>query len=162
MRSEGYDVAQICLNGHVINSMAATSRSHNKNFCDECGAATITECKHCQSRIKGKYHLPGVVSLCFDFNAPKFCDNCGNMNPWTETQLQVTKELIELAEQLNESEKNELAVNIEELVKESPKVPIAQIKVKKLLSKVDNNISQSIHDALSEIISETIQQNIWK
>lgn len=162
MRGEGYDIAQICLNGHVVNSMALTSSNHNKKFCDQCGASTIMECPHCKSKIKGPYHYPNIISIGLGYDAPKFCDNCGNKYPWTETQLQVTRELIELADQLNAAEKEDLNVNIEELVKESPKVPVAQIKVKKLLSKVDKNISDGIHDALAEIISDTIQKNIWK
>ena len=162
MIGEGYDSAQICLNGHVVNSMALTESGHNKKFCDQCGTSTTMECSQCKSKIKGPYHYPNIVSIGFGYDAPKFCDNCGNKYPWTETQLQVTRELIELADELNATEKEDLNLNIEELVKESPKVPVAQIKVKKLLSKVDKNISDGIHDALAEIISKTIQKNIWK
>jgi hypothetical protein len=157
---KGYDTAQICLNGHVINSMATAYSNHNKKFCDECGAATITACPSCSANIKGDYHSE-VVSFA-EFLTPKFCDNCGSQYPWTKTQLQVARELIELADELNQDQKDDLKINLEELVKESPKVPVAQIKVKKLLSKVDKDISKGIHEALAEIISETIQENIWK
>ena len=158
---EGYDIAQICLNGHVINSMAYTAPNHNKAFCGECGAETIMECGNCKAKIKGTYHYPGIAVMGIDFEASKFCDNCGEQFPWTKTQLEVAEELIDLADSLNPKEKTDLYSNIDELVKESPKVPVAQIKVKRLLSKVDKDISNGIHDALAEIISQQIQNEIW-
>lgn len=161
MRNEGYDIAQICLNGHVINSLAQSAPNHNKNFCDDCGAETITKCPSCNQFIKGTYHYPGSFVFGEDFEASKFCDNCGKMYPWTETQIQVAAELIELAEKLTPNEKIDFNSNILELIKETPKVPIAQIKVKRIMDKIDKNISSSIHDALESIISQTIQDNIW-
>ena len=51
-----YDTAQICINGHVINSMSISHPEHNKKFCDKCGALTITNCPKCNTPIKGHYH----------------------------------------------------------------------------------------------------------
>ncbi len=57
--SEGrYDTAQICMNGHIINSMSKSHPEHNKEFCDKCGARTITKCPHCNTPIRGHYHEP--------------------------------------------------------------------------------------------------------
>ena len=162
MRTEGYDVAQICVNGHVINSDAVSSPSFNKKFCDECGAETIMHCPTCKVPIKGSYHYPGIFSMGIGFEAPKFCDNCGNMYPWTASQIQVASELIELAENISQGEKDDFNSNILDLVRETPKVPVAQIKVKRLIGKIDIGISDGIHDALESVISKTIQNNIWK
>ena len=53
-----YDTAQICMNGHVINSMSISHPEHNKKFCDKCGAPTTTNCPKCNTPIKGHYHPP--------------------------------------------------------------------------------------------------------
>ena len=53
-----YDIAQICINGHVINSMSKSHPEHNKKFCDKCGAPTITNCPKCNTPIRGHYHAP--------------------------------------------------------------------------------------------------------
>jgi hypothetical protein len=41
-----YDVAEICLNGHLINEYAATHGDENQPFCNDCGAATIYNAKN--------------------------------------------------------------------------------------------------------------------
>jgi hypothetical protein len=53
-----YDTAQICINGHIINSMSKSHPEHNKKFCDKCGAQTITNCPNCNAPIRGYYHAP--------------------------------------------------------------------------------------------------------
>lgn len=163
MRREGYDVAQICINGHVVNSCAITNPQFNKSFCKECGGTTTMECSSCFSKIKGSYNYSNVVSFGgVGYQAPKFCDSCGEQFPWTSAKLEVTKELIELANELNHSEKEDLRLNIEELIKDGLKVQVAQLKVKRLLSKVDKGVSIGIHETLTEIISKTVQDYIWK
>jgi len=57
MENGWYDTAQICTNGHVINSMARSEPKHNKKFCDKCGAKTIMNCPNCNSPIRGDYHI---------------------------------------------------------------------------------------------------------
>ena len=51
-----YDVAQICENGHVANSMAHDYPNSNQDHCDKCGAPTIMDCPSCQIAIRGFYH----------------------------------------------------------------------------------------------------------
>ena len=53
-----YDTAQICINGHIINSMSISKPEHNKKFCDKCGEPTITNCQNCNAPIRGYYHPP--------------------------------------------------------------------------------------------------------
>jgi hypothetical protein len=163
MRKEGYDVAQICINGHVVNSSALSSPQYNKNFCKECGGATTMECSSCSTKIKGHYHFPNIVSFGgIGYQAPKFCDHCGDQFPWTSAKLDVTKELIELADELTAGEKEDLRLNIEDLIKDGPKVQVAQLKVKRLLAKVERGVSIGIHEALTKIISKTVEDYIWK
>jgi hypothetical protein len=58
---EGYDLAEICLNGHVTTSIARSYPNFRKNFCDECGEKTIMKCPSCQADIKGDYHMENVI-----------------------------------------------------------------------------------------------------
>lgn len=161
MRREGYDLAQICVNGHVINSMAATSPSHNKKFCDECGAETMTACKNCSASIKGTYHYPSIIAVGLGYEPPKFCDNCGQPFPWTVNKLNAAAELTKLADNLDADEKIDLNKSIEDLVKETPNVPVAQVKVKKYLAKAGQEIKQGMRDILVDVVSETIKRTIW-
>ena len=39
-----YEVAQICMNGHVITPFLKTNPIHSQKYCSQCGALTITTC----------------------------------------------------------------------------------------------------------------------
>jgi hypothetical protein len=39
---EGWDVAQVCLNGHIITMYAKTMPKYSEEFCGKCGEKTVT------------------------------------------------------------------------------------------------------------------------
>ncbi|NOR46395.1 MAG: DUF2321 domain-containing protein [Candidatus Delongbacteria bacterium] len=80
--SDYYDVQQVCLNGHQINSSFQRYPKHNKDFCDECGEKTIHSCPNCNHPIKGYHRVDGVISFA-STPVPKNCEKCGNPFPWT-------------------------------------------------------------------------------
>jgi len=45
-----YHLAQICKNGHVINTCADIHPERNQKYCEKCGALTITHCENCGDR----------------------------------------------------------------------------------------------------------------
>lgn len=81
---DGYDVAQICLKGHVVNSRTHQYPQDNAEFCTTCGSPTRTTCKFCHKDIRG----PGfgfVPGLDFDsYSPPPFCHACGKPYPWKD------------------------------------------------------------------------------
>ena len=85
MNNQPPEIAQICLNGHLVNSDYYGDTDLNKKFCTECGAKTIIECKYCKTKIvdESGYNDPNAV--------PKYCSNCGKPYPWTEIRSKVAK-----------------------------------------------------------------------
>lgn len=156
----GYDIAQICINGHVITSMAGSSPEFRKSFCNLCGASTIMKCQKCNKSIKGYYHVEGVFGFSSPYKAPKFCDNCGESFPWTETRLKTTRELIDLIDSLNVDEKNDFKVTVEHLVRDSAETSLAKIKFKKYIQKADSEITNGIKELLSDIVNDAVKQSI--
>lgn len=77
-----YDTMQVCENGHQITSSAVSQPEYQKKRCPKCGAATLTACPKCSTRIPGYHHVPGIVDLC-GVPVPSFCENCGEPYPWT-------------------------------------------------------------------------------
>jgi hypothetical protein len=155
-----YDVAEICLNGHVTTSMAASYPQFRKNFCDKCGEKTILNCQDCKSSIKGDYHMEGVLSFS-SYKKPKFCESCGHPFPWTERQTIAAKNLIEITENLTTVEKDDFKDSIDELVKNSPNVIVAQAKYKKYITKAGKEIAQGLRDVLIDIVSETVKKALF-
>ena len=155
-----YDVAQICLNGHVITARAK-SAERRQEFCTECGEKTITSCQNCNARIKGHYDVPGVIAIGVKYNKPKYCEKCGHPFPWTKRQLDAAKELVELAEVLNANEKNELKTAISELVKDTPQAVVAQVKYQKYVAKAGSELANGLKSILVNILSEVAKKAIW-
>ena len=110
----GYDTAQVCTNGHAINECAETQPQHNSKFCAKCGAATITTCAKCNSKIRGHYYVPGVVSISI-YSPPVFCHECGEAYPWTAARLEAARELARESERLDDNEKGILARSLDDL-----------------------------------------------
>jgi hypothetical protein len=155
-----YDTAQICLNGHVMTSAATTFPKLKRQFCDRCGAATITECPKCGANIRGYYHVPGVFNFDFRFSAPKFCSDCGAAYPWTESSLRAAHNLAEEIEQLSEEDRNIITDSLDELVKETPQTEVAAIRVRKIMHKVDTETADALKRIIVDIVGEAAKKAI--
>ena len=105
-----YDTAQICLNGHVVNTKSVLSPENNRTYCDKCKSITITECKNCNRRILGAVLKIIKTEFCLNghitnqtitecprdkhgvfinppYVRPSYCDRCGTPYPWTVNDL---------------------------------------------------------------------------
>src|SRR6266566_2366709 len=127
---KGFDTAQVCLNGHFINSTYVAFPEFNKAFCNKCGKATITTCQNCQAPIQGEYH----DSLGFGFQPPSRCHACGAMYPWTSGRRDAALELVDELT-LSSAEKEELKQSIQDLIEDGPRTRLAIVKFNKLVSK---------------------------
>lgn len=157
-----HDVAQICLNGHVINKYARTMPQFNKKFCPTCGVATIIACQKCNAHILGRYDVAGVIV--FDegpFPAPAFCHSCGAPYPWTESRLQAARELAQEMGDLTEDERETLAQNLDDIVADTPRTTLAATRWKRILSKVGPVATETFREILIDIISETAKKVLW-
>lgn len=156
-----YDIAQICLNGHVINSATQKMPHRSQPHCDECGAKTITKCPDCEASIRGSYLSPRRYAQIFDISAPSFCINCGQPFPWTRAKLEAAKEMALEIDGLNDKEKSILAESLDDLVSETPRSALAVTRVKKLLSKVGVDAYEVLRKLLVDITSEAIRKQLW-
>jgi hypothetical protein len=159
-RRSWHDVAQICLNGHVINESTKESPEFNQKFCADCGQPTITECQNCKNPIQGKYHMPNFVGG-EPMSAPAFCPNCGNPYPWTEAKLKAARELVLEFDGLDNTEKEALSRSLDDLVRDTPSTPVAATRFKKLAVKIGKEGAGALKDIVVDILSETAKKIIW-
>src|SRR5208337_5660280 len=101
------DVAQVCRNGHVITVSVNRYLRGAKPFCPDCGAATIEQCPTCDWPIEGCGPNAWMAGT-GPYQPPKYCGECGNPFPWTETALAAAREYADEIEQLDPAEKDEL------------------------------------------------------
>jgi len=134
-----YDVAQVCLNGHIINDNYKNSPEFNQDFCEQCGEKTITECPNCHEPIKGSYHVEDAFGYMRDvpgYTPPSFCHKCGNAFPWIQTALDSAKELLDIDESINDNEKELLINSMKGISKDTPKTEVSALKIKKIAKKL--------------------------
>jgi hypothetical protein len=110
--------------------------------------------------IKGYHDIPGVIGF-FDYNKPNYCENCGQPFPWTNRKNNAARELIALADTLNEEEIRELQTSITDMIKGGPQAVDAQAKFKKHIGKAGAEIAKGLRDILVDILSETVKKAIW-
>lgn len=156
---EGYDVAQVCHNGHVANSSTISSPQFNQDFCDKCGEKTITECPHCHESIRG--HYVGTYVIGGEYHPPPHCHNCGKPFPWTERRIQAAIELSVEAGGLTGDDAKQLKESVNEIVRDTPKTHLAATRLKRLLPKLGQGTANAVRDILVDIASETAKRIIW-
>ncbi len=85
--SSYYDTMQVCKKwGHKITDFLDSYPNHGQDFCEKCGSPTVFKCEHCNSRIKGYYHVSGVIGGSGPA-VPLNCHKCGRGYPWRSNLL---------------------------------------------------------------------------
>ncbi len=64
-----------------MTAYADSQPNSKRSFCPQCGSVTITECPNCAAKIKGHYHIQGVLNIA-ELEIPPYCDECGKPFPW--------------------------------------------------------------------------------
>jgi len=162
MSDSYHELAQICLNGHVINTLAREYPETNQPFCAKCGSKTITTCPSCNTPIRGKYIIPGILDLASEYSKPGYCYKCGKPYPWTESSINAAKELADTLDDLSDNDKVELKQSIQDLSQDSPRTPVAEAKFKKIMRKVGKETFEGMKSILTDIISESVKKTIFK
>lgn len=154
------DVAQICLNGHLINSGSLTYPGDNQKFCRDCGEETITNCKYCNKSIRGDQFIDGI-SLLNEYTVPKYCEECGKEYPWTTRKLAAAKELADEFDNISDEEKEILKNSLDDIVKNGPKTTVATTRFKKIVSKVGPEGATGMKEIIFDVVSEAVKKMIW-
>jgi hypothetical protein len=158
---DGYDVAQICLNGHVVNDCYRWQPQHNSDHCSLCGQKTITKCLKCKADIPGHYRAEGVISWSGSGPAPAFCHKCGSGYPWTESRLSAAREYVRELERLNDNEKGILERSLDDLVSDTPKTQLAAVRFKQYAAKAGHVAMEGLKAILIDVMAETAKKSIW-
>lgn len=149
-----YDVAQVCINGHLVNDRYRGRPQHNKRFCTKCGAQTIAKCPACGADIQGDYIVEGVITIGAEPPPPPaFCHNCGKPFPWTEARLEAMRELTQEVGELGD-EREKLVGSLPDLVVDTPRTQLAAARWRKALAKVGDQVKPAIMQMLIEIATE--------
>lgn len=152
------DVAQVCRNGHLIVGSANRFPQFKKSFCQECGAATIDACQSCDWPIEGIGQEDWMSNM-GPYRPPKYCGQCGNPFPWTETALLAAKEYTDELD-LNPDEKAQLKRTLDDLTRDSDRTPLAVSRFKKFISKIGPQAGAVLQKIIENVLTETANRMI--
>jgi hypothetical protein len=158
---DGFDVGQVCVNGHGITSLAESSPQLRKPFCPTCGSRTIMTCEHRAATIQGTYHAPGVPDEA-GYTVPAYCFNCGSPFPWTaaQTRLEAAKELADDAEGLSAEDRERLKESLDDISRDSPSSHAAASRLKRLTSTVRGPTGVALQELITEIAADTAKKTL--
>jgi hypothetical protein len=157
--TDGYDIAQVCLNGHVANSSTQRFPEFSKKYCKHCGAATISTCDSCNTPIQGEYHVSGVVGVS-DYAPPAHCHACGTPFPWTQARIQAAKDLAdELG--LDVPERVLIDKSIEELLGNTPRAPAEAVRFKRIVEAAAPWSLEAFKQIMYSVLGERVKTLIW-
>lgn len=157
-----YEVAQICMNGHVITSLLNVNPVHSQNYCSQCGALTITTCPKCNKKIRGSYYDPNWF-LDYDgsYKKPGFCHNCGTAYPWTDSKLKAARALSDELDNLTPDERDLLKKSLDDIVRDTPQTTVSALQFKKIAAKAGSIAATALKDIIIDIASEAAKKVIW-
>jgi hypothetical protein len=160
--ANGYDVAQICREGHVANAAMKANPSRDKAHCATCGAETISACRSCNKPIRGAYCSVryGAMQVNPIVKTPAFCEHCGKPFPWTESRLEAARDLAgQLG--LDIPERTLLEKSIEELVRDTPRAPAEAVRFKGIIEKAQPWALGAFKEVLYGIVGEAVKRIVW-
>ncbi len=146
-----YDIALICLNGHIVNEEARRYPQHNKIYCPDCGEKTISECPLCKTSIQGYYSVEGVIGGGGLEKAPGFCHNCGKPYPWTESKIVTAIQILAEFGNLSDDEKKTIEQDINNIARDVPQSELSANRIKRILK----NCGMVGYEIIMEFASRT-------
>ena len=158
---EQYDIAQICLNGHIRNSGIRCHPEKSEEYCSECGAETITRCPSCESDIKG-----GSISEMWTgeavsqglFSPPNHCIHCGKAYPWTESKIATAIQILMEFGNLGDEEKATIEKDINNIAKDIPEAELSARRLRRIWENCKNAGYEVIMEFASRTAAKILKQ----
>lgn len=166
---QGYydDIAQICLNGHIVNGAFQLRSQDNKEFCPACGEKTITKCPQCKdsiqgSRFKHRSHFEQgwgeeedyIINPC---RLPSYCYKCGKPFPWTEGKIQTAIQIFAEFGGLDGEEKKTIEDDIRNISRDVPQGELSAMRIRKIWGKYGKIAYNVIMEFASKTAAEILK-----
>jgi hypothetical protein len=94
------------------------------------------------------------------YTCPSFCEDCGNPYPWTQARLGAAKELIELSDDIEASDKEILIADLADLARETPGTQVAATRFRKIAAKLGGSVASALRDIAVDVASEAAKKII--
>ena len=117
-------------------------------------------CPSCGAAIRGYYCLPGFIGG-MSYIRPAYCHSCGQPYSWTTSSMEAANELADELESLTLEEREQLKNSFPDLLSNTPKSAVAEIRFKKIIKKVGSDAYDGLKTILVDVVSETVKKSLF-
>lgn len=149
-----YAQAQICSKGHVITTDISEERGTPR--CSYCGSPTISSCPDCGTPIRGTIRSDEIIFFDATYSRPSYCHNCGNPYPWTSALIESFNGIIDLADELDVSDKKILKNTFPNLLVDIPETSFSALQIKKHLKAAGKDTLNALRSTVAEKCVQTL------
>lgn len=148
----------ICYNGHQVTiTLERANLNDNLGFCKICGETVTCKCLECGTPIEGWTYYDGILSIP-KMDIPKYCVKCGKPFEWTKRSLSSFDDLLDLEDQLSDTDKSKFKKSIPFLSGNSELTKTNASIVKIYLSKASSTVGPLLYNFLVDFSSETAKK----
>jgi hypothetical protein len=162
-----WDVALVCLNGHLLNDRSRGNPAGNALGCAICGAEAISACPGCRECIPGFYYAqgrpfePAGSSSALLAKVPQYCQSCGRPFPWTERAMSAARAVIRELATLDQFERDQLRRSIDHIIRETPQTQVAILRIRQALARIGGETARQLREMLISVASEPIRKQLF-
>ena len=164
---EAWDVALVCLSGHLINDRVRGKAAANLEECPICGSETVSACPGCREPIPGFHYESGqdptspLVPRGRALAAPpRYCPACGRPFPWTERALSAVRSVIREVAALDLHERDQLRRSIDHIIRQTPQTPEAVRRINVALARVGGETADTLRGLFLSIASAEVKEQL--
>lgn len=164
---DAWDVALVCLGGHLVNDRVRGEPSRNLDECPACGSETISSCPGCREPVPGFHYDQGYDSASPSFPRgralaapPRYCPACGRPFPWTERVMSAVRLVIREMAALEVHERDQLRRSIDHIIRQTPQTPQAVRRINEALSRVGGESAETLRELFLSIASAEVKEQL--
>jgi hypothetical protein len=161
-----WDVALVCLGGHLLNDRVRGDPSRNLDECPTCGSEAISACPGCREPVPGFHYEQGDDQASLNprgralATPPRYCPACGRPFPWTERVMSAVRMVIREMAALDLHERDQLRRSIDHIIRQTPQTPQAVRRINDALSRLGGESAHALRDLFLSIASAEVKAQL--
>ena len=161
-----WDVALVCLGGHLINDRVRGDPSRNHEQCPTCGSEAISTCPGCREPVPGFHYDQGNDPASSHPRGrtlsapPRYCPACGRPFPWTERVMSAVRMVIREMAALDGYERDQLRRSIDHIIRQTPQTAQAVRQINDALSRIGGESAQALRELFMSIASAEVKAQL--
>ncbi len=137
---------------HDLQERQVRERLARLKFCPQCGAANISGCLHCETKIEDDEE--------YRHQRPSYCCACGKAFPWTEIALTSAREYTDELETLSTEDKAALKATFDDMTVDTARTGLAASRFMKFIRKAGPPAGEVLKKIIMDVATEAAKKGM--